>query len=93
MQIFFLMNEVNILPTILFTLLTYVSALFPFTVHNPPHLFEGREKKRLKISPPFFCLEIIIAFRRDIGEGNSQNLILFHTWSRKALDNSGTNEF
>lgn len=89
----FLVNKWNISPTILFTLLTCPGP-FPFTVHSP-HLFEGRgKKKRWKISPPpFFCLEIIIAFRRDIGEGTSKNRILFHAWSRKALDNSGTNEF
>lgn len=52
------------------------------------HLRGG--KKQLKMSSPYFsCLEIILASRRD-GEGCSQSPILFHTWSRKALDNSRT---
>lgn len=85
--VFFLVNKLSISPTILFPLLTYILTLFPFTVHNAPHLFEGREKSRLKFSPPpYFLLEIIIAPRRAREEGNSQNLILLHTCSRKALD-------
>ena len=50
--IFFPMNTLNILPTVLFALLTYEWALSPHTAQNS-HSFEGR-RKYLKVFLHFF---------------------------------------
>lgn len=79
------------LPDSMFTLLSNIPDLFPLSMHNSPHSFEGR-RDQLKISPAFFCLERTLAFRSTLGERNSQNPILFHAQHRKGLNYNRTHE-